>query len=108
MDPNWPMERDEAYRQDLNAGRNVACVGYDGRVSEGDEERVKHVAAIPLQKSLQHLAFAIERLDLDMVTKPQMKSFAPGTLDKADASDERTIVWSKLFLVERFQGGVCY
>lgn len=50
----------------------------------------------------------IERLDLDMVTKPQMKSFAPGTLDKADASDERTIVWSKLFLVERFQGGVCY
>ena len=53
------MERDEAYRQDLNAGRNVACVGYDGRVSEGDEERVKHVAAIPLQKSLQHLAFAV-------------------------------------------------
>lgn len=55
-------------------------MGYNGRVSEGDEERVKDVAAIPLQKSLQHLAFSIERLDLDMVTKPQMKRFAPGTL----------------------------
>ena len=33
----------------------------------------------------------VETLDLDTVIKPQMRCFAPGTLDKATADGERAI-----------------
>ncbi|KAK3172998.1 hypothetical protein OEA41_006326 [Lepraria neglecta] len=91
VNPDWLMERDDAYRHDLNVGRKVACVAYNGKISEGDTRKIKDEAAIQLQKNLQQFAFSAEPIDLDIVTKPQMKSFAPGTLDKADANDKRMV-----------------
>lgn len=43
------MERDKIYGQNLNAERKVACVGFNGRVSEVDERMIKEEAAIQLQ-----------------------------------------------------------
>lgn len=56
------MERDEVYQQNLTAGRKVACVGFNGRVSESDARRIKEGAAVQLQKNLHQLAFSV-RLD---------------------------------------------
>lgn len=56
------MERDEVYQQNLNAGRKVACVGFNGRVSESDGWMIKEEAAVQLQKNLHQLAFSV-RLD---------------------------------------------
>ena len=42
-----------------------------------------------------------------MVTKPQMKSFAPGTLDKADANTERTVFGVSSSLWKGSSGGPC-
>jgi len=59
VNPDWLMERDDAYRQDLNAGRKVACVVYNGKISEGDTRKIKDEAAIQLQKNLQQFAFSV-------------------------------------------------
>ena len=45
--------------------------------------------------------------DLDIVTKPQMKSFAPGTLDKAEANDQRTVFGVSASLWKGSSGGPC-
>lgn len=58
------MERDKVYGQNLNAERKIACVGFNGRVSEVDERMIKEEAVIQLQKSLHQLAFLV-RLDLN-------------------------------------------
>lgn len=39
--PKFLMERDEEYPQNLNAGRKVACVGFNGIVSESDGRRLR-------------------------------------------------------------------
>ena len=59
VNPDWLMERDDAYKQDLNAGRKVACVAYNGKISEGDERKIKDEVASQLQKKLQQLAFSV-------------------------------------------------
>ena len=57
--PDWLMERDDAFRQDLSAGQKVACVAYNGKISEGDARRIKDEAAIQLQKTLQESAYLV-------------------------------------------------
>ena len=59
VSPDWLMERDEAYRQNLMAGRKVACVAYNGKIKEGDARRIKDEAAIQLQKTFQQSAFLV-------------------------------------------------
>lgn len=56
------MDSNEVYRQNLNAGRKVACMGFKGRLGKVDEKTTIKEAAIQLQKSLQQLAFSV-RLD---------------------------------------------
>lgn len=56
------MEREEVYQQNLQAGRKVACLGLNGRVSEPDGRMIKEEAAVQLQKQLYQLAFSV-RLD---------------------------------------------
>lgn len=48
-----------------------------------------------------------EPIDLDNVTKPQMKNFAPGTLDKEHANDERTVFEVSASLWKGSSGGPC-
>ena len=55
VSPDWLMERDNAYGQDLK-GRKVACIAYNGRISEGDTRKIKDEAAIQLQKNLPQSA----------------------------------------------------
>jgi hypothetical protein len=52
LDPNWLMECDEAYRANLEDGRNVACVGYSSKISHEDATEVMEQAAIQLQRTL--------------------------------------------------------
>ena len=59
VNPNWLMERDEAYEQNLEPGRKVACVGYSGKISEEDARKIKDETSIQLQKDLQQLAFSV-------------------------------------------------
>ena len=59
VSPNWLMERDDAYRHDLKAGRKVGCVAYNGNIYEGDARRIKDEAAIQLQKTLPQSAFLV-------------------------------------------------
>lgn len=49
----------------------------------------------------------IEPIDLDMVTKPSMKSFAPGTLDFAAANGESMIWGVSASLWKGSSGGPC-
>ena len=107
VSPDWLMERDDAYRQNLTAGRKVACVAYDGNINEGDMRKIKDQAAMQLQMTLQQFAFCSQPIDPDTVTKPQMKVFAPGTLDKADANDKRTTFGVSTSLSKSSSGGPC-
>jgi hypothetical protein len=52
LDPNWLMECDEAYRANLEDGRNVACVVYSSKISHEDVTEVMKQAAIQLQRTL--------------------------------------------------------
>lgn len=61
------MKRDELYQQNLTAGRKVACVGFNGRVSESDGRRIKEETAVQLQKNLHQLAFSVG----DLIETPE-------------------------------------
>lgn len=52
LDPNWLMELDEVYRVNLEDGRNIACVGYNSKISPEDATEVMKQAAIQLQRTL--------------------------------------------------------
>ncbi|KAL9099348.1 MAG: hypothetical protein Q9163_005139 [Psora crenata] len=108
VDPDWLTERDELYNnQNLGPGRKVACVGYSGKINDEDKTKIKNEAAIQLRKNLPQSGYLAEPIDLDLVTKPQMKSFAPGTLDQADANDKRTILGVSASLWKGSSGGPC-
>ena len=59
VDPDWLLDRDDAYIKKLSAGRKVACVGYSGKISEEDAKKIKNEAAIKLQENLQQSAFSV-------------------------------------------------
>lgn len=49
----------------------------------------------------------IPPINLDLVLKPQMKTFAPGTLDKANANAESAIFGVSSSLWKGSSGGAC-
>lgn len=46
-------------------------------------------------------------MDLDMVAKPQMKTFAPGTLDTVDSSTKTVAFGVSASVWEGYSGGLC-
>ncbi len=123
--PEFLMERDELYQQNLTAGRKVACVGFNGRVSESDGRRIKEETAVQLQKNLHQLAFSVgtwlkflrvmcinnqvggnTRFGECHQTTDEM-FFAPGTLHKATAEDEWAISGVSCTLWKGFSRGPC-
>lgn len=53
------MERDEAYKRNLDPGRKVACVGYNGMISDEDARKIKEEATTQVQLNLQQLAVSV-------------------------------------------------
>ena len=51
MNLEWLIERDDVYRLDLKARRKVACVAYNGKVTEEDTRDIRDEAARQLQES---------------------------------------------------------
>ena len=52
LDPNWLLEGDEIRGAYLD-GQNVACVGYNSKISSEDAKEVVARAAIKLERTLQ-------------------------------------------------------
>ncbi|MCJ1464633.1 hypothetical protein MMC07_003246 [Pseudocyphellaria aurata] len=69
--------------------------------------RIKEEVAIQLERNLQHHAISANPINLDLVTKPQMRSFAPGTLDLADATEKKTVFGVSSSLWNGSSGGPC-
>lgn len=60
--PELLMEREEVYQQNLQAGRKLACLGFNAGVSELDGRMIQQEAAVQLRKQLYQLPFSV-RLD---------------------------------------------
>lgn len=59
---DWLIERDQMYEKGLDAGRKVACIGYNARVSEGDEKKIREETWIQTQRILHQSAFSVSPL----------------------------------------------
>ncbi|MCJ1236985.1 hypothetical protein MMC14_004969 [Varicellaria rhodocarpa] len=77
-------------------GVKAACVGYSGRIDEAEAAQLRQVAQGMVQQRLQYSAnldwtvlitMQVPPIDLDKLTKPGMKSCAPGTVDNARMKD---------------------
>lgn len=62
--PEFLMERDEVYQQNLSGGRKVACVGFSGAVSQSDQRLIQEEAAMQLQKNLRQIAFSVRLIEI--------------------------------------------
>ena len=99
IDISWLLECDDAFSNQLPVGSKAACCGYSAAVSEEESKKFRIKLLIIFLKCHWLLwAFCLIKIttidakiqqrpaiNLDHITKPGLKSFAPETIDHANA-----------------------
>ena len=125
IDPRWILEREDVHAYKIRDGVQVACIGYNGRMTDAESAVLRTEISTQLHRWLQHKAFEVNfefselgvyRLlnarqvgqpDVDPVTKAALKSFAPGTLDALRADEKSVLMGVSSSLWKGSSGGPC-
>lgn len=123
IDLDLLMDRDEAAQMNIRSGSKVACIGYSGQIDTLDAKQITWEMAIQLRHKVPAASFEvsfleirefkiqlliqIQPLNFDTLTKSQMKSFAPGTLDNARINDGLLLYGVSASLWKGSSGGPC-
>lgn len=123
VDLSWLLERDDAFSNKLLVGSKAGCCGYSALVSDKDSQEIQDQAAHHLYKldlrPVSSCSIMDEKktwletlqrpkINLDHVAKPGLKSFAPGTVDKADAATNAFRYGVSASLWMGASGGPCF
>ncbi|KAL8870924.1 MAG: hypothetical protein Q9174_003141 [Haloplaca sp. 1 TL-2023] len=85
--PEWLMERNEAGSSEMRAGQKVGCIGFNSRIEHDDQVKILHQAANMLQNRVSPSSGFLCGFNLDEHVKAEARCLAPGSIDKAEASD---------------------